>query len=47
MLKLSLPTRGQPLQAAGRHPRVMRVVALSGGYSRDEANRLSERQHGA
>lgn len=39
MLKLSLPENGNQYQALVEHPRVMRVVALSGGYSRDEANR--------
>ncbi len=39
MLKLTLPTvPGFYTELAG-HPRVLRVVALSGGYSRDEANR--------
>ncbi|MCB0892682.1 MAG: class I fructose-bisphosphate aldolase, partial [Propionibacteriaceae bacterium] len=28
------------------HPSVLRVVALSGGYSRDEANRLLAQNHG-
>jgi fructose-bisphosphate aldolase class I len=28
------------------HPNVLRVVALSGGYSREEANRLLSRNHG-
>jgi len=39
MLKLSLPEKGNQYQSLIEHPRVMRVVALSGGYSRDEANR--------
>ncbi|MGB0438954.1 MAG: fructose bisphosphate aldolase [Paracoccaceae bacterium] len=38
MLKLSLPTEANAYQALIDHPNVMRVVALSGGYSRDEAN---------
>jgi fructose-bisphosphate aldolase class I len=29
-----------------KHPRVLKVVALSGGYSRDEANKRLARQHG-
>ena len=29
-----------------RHPRVARVVALSGGYTREEANRRLRRNHG-
>ncbi|MEM9795810.1 MAG: fructose bisphosphate aldolase [Pseudomonadota bacterium] len=39
MLKLTLPEVGGFYQALIDHPRVMRVVALSGGYSRQEANR--------
>ena len=43
MLKLTLPETANHYRALTQHPRVMRVVALSGGYSRDEANRrLSE-----
>jgi fructose-bisphosphate aldolase, class I len=40
MLKLSLPTVANLYRPLITHPKVMRVVALSGGYSRDEANRL-------
>jgi len=39
MLKLSLPTKANLYKPLVDHPRVMRVVALSGGYSREEANR--------
>ena len=43
MLKLSLPETANHYKPLVDHPRVMRVVALSGGYSREEANRrLSE-----
>ena len=38
MLKLSLPTKANQYQSLINDPRVMRVVALSGGYSREEAN---------
>ena len=38
MLKLSLPTKANQYKPLIDDPRVMRVVALSGGYSRDEAN---------
>ncbi|KCV81884.1 fructose-1,6-bisphosphate aldolase [Actibacterium atlanticum] len=38
MLKLTLPTKANLYQPLIDHPRVMRVVALSGGYSRDDAN---------
>lgn len=40
MLKLSLPTKANLYKPLIDDPRVMRVVALSGGYSREEANRL-------
>lgn len=38
MLKLTLPEKAGLHQPCQDHPRVVRVVALSGGYSRDEAN---------
>lgn len=38
MLKLSLPSEANFYRPLIQHPRVMRVVALSGGYSRQEAN---------
>ncbi|MBT8460540.1 MAG: fructose bisphosphate aldolase [Boseongicola sp.] len=40
MLKLSLPTVANFYAPLIAHPKVMRVVALSGGYARDEANSL-------
>jgi fructose-bisphosphate aldolase class I len=40
MLKLSIPTVANLYKELTEHPRVVRVVALSGGYSRDEANKL-------
>ena len=40
MLKLTLPTKTNLYLPLVKHPRVMRVVALSGGYSRDEANKI-------
>ena len=40
MLKLSLPSEANFYKPLIDHPKVMRVVALSGGYSRDEANAL-------
>jgi fructose-bisphosphate aldolase class I len=40
MLKLTLPTAANHYKPLVDHPKVMRVVALSGGYSRDEANAL-------
>jgi len=43
MLKLTLPEATNQYKPLIDHPRVMRVVALSGGYNRDEANaRLSK-----
>ena len=38
MLKLSLPEKANQYKSLCEHPRVMRVVALSGGYSRQDAN---------
>ncbi|MER2057992.1 MAG: fructose bisphosphate aldolase [Niallia sp.] len=38
MLKLSIPTVANTYKELTLHPRVVRVVALSGGYSREEAN---------
>ncbi len=38
MLKLTLPETANHYQALVAHPGVMRIVALSGGYSRTEAN---------
>jgi fructose-bisphosphate aldolase class I len=39
MLKLSIPAEPNLFQPLVEHPRVLRVVALSGGFSRDEACR--------
>ncbi|MBU3020890.1 fructose bisphosphate aldolase [Aestuariibacter sp. A3R04] len=38
MLKLTLPSEGNFYKALVDHPKVIKVVALSGGYSRDDAN---------
>ncbi len=46
MLKLSLPTVDNHYKPLIDHPKVMRVVALSGGYSRDEANAILARNTG-
>ncbi|TAK54898.1 MAG: fructose bisphosphate aldolase, partial [Gammaproteobacteria bacterium] len=46
MLKLTLPEQDNLYAACIAHPRVLRVVALSGGYSREEANRRLARQRG-
>lgn len=40
MLKLTLPSKSNLYHAVAAHPRVLRVVALSGGYSTDEACEL-------
>jgi fructose-bisphosphate aldolase, class I len=46
MLKLTLPEQDNFYAACVSHPKVVRVVALSGGYTRDEANRRLRRNHG-
>lgn len=46
MLKLSIPSVDNFYDELIKHPRVLRVVALSGGYERDEANALLARNHG-
>jgi fructose-bisphosphate aldolase class I len=46
MLKLSIPTVDDFYRPLIEHPNVVRVVALSGGYSRDEANARLSRNHG-
>src|SRR5690625_2078907 len=38
MLKLTIPTKANTYTELIKHPNVIRVVALSGGYSRDLAN---------
>ena len=46
MFKLTLPEEDNFYQAFVNHPKVLRVVALSGGYSRDEANARTSRNNG-
>ena len=46
MLKLTLPETPDHYADLVAHPRVMRVVALSGGYSREEANARLAKNHG-
>jgi fructose-bisphosphate aldolase, class I len=46
MLKLTLPDEDNFYSEFVEHPRVLRVVALSGGYSREEANERLARNHG-
>lgn len=46
MLKLTLPEVDNFYADLTKHPRVLKVVALSGGYSRDEANKRLAKQNG-
>ncbi|NQW68450.1 MAG: fructose bisphosphate aldolase [Acidimicrobiaceae bacterium] len=46
MLKLTLPDTANFYAELVRHPSVLRVVALSGGYSRDIANKKLGENHG-
>jgi fructose-bisphosphate aldolase class I len=46
MLKLTIPSVEDFYADLVKHPKVLRVVALSGGYSREEANTLLARNHG-
>jgi fructose-bisphosphate aldolase class I len=45
MLKLTLPERDDLYADLVEHPRVLKVVALSGGYSREEGNNRLRRNH--
>ena len=46
MLKLTLPEQDNFYSEFVKHPKVVRVVALSGGYTREEANNRLRRNHG-
>jgi fructose-bisphosphate aldolase class I len=46
MLKLTLPEEDGFYSSLVAHPRVLRVVALSGGYTREEADARLARNHG-
>lgn len=46
MLKLTIPTATNLYKELVDHPMVLRVVALSGGYTRDEANEKLKRNDG-
>lgn len=46
MLKLTLPEKVDFYTDFVKHPRVLKVVALSGGYSRDEADERLRKNHG-
>ena len=46
MLKLTIPEKDDFYKSLIEHPKVLKVVALSGGYSRDDANARLARNHG-
>jgi fructose-bisphosphate aldolase class I len=46
MLKLTIPDQDDFYLDCIRHPKVLRVVALSGGYTRDQANDRLRKNHG-
>jgi fructose-bisphosphate aldolase, class I len=46
MLKLTLPEQGDFYADCVSHPNVLKVVALSGGYTREEGNNRLRRNHG-
>lgn len=46
MLKLTLPTVENFYEEFTKHPRVVRVVALSGGYSKEKANDILSKNKG-
>jgi fructose-bisphosphate aldolase, class I len=46
LLKLTLPDQDDFYSDCVNHPSVIRVLALSGGYSREEANNRLRRNHG-
>jgi len=46
MLKLTLPDKPDFYMDFVKHPKVLKVVALSGGYSRDEADERLRKNHG-
>lgn len=46
MFKLSIPSEDDFYAELMEYPHVVRVVALSGGYSREEANELLAKNHG-
>jgi fructose-bisphosphate aldolase class I len=46
MLKLTLPDKDDLYAEFVKHPRVVRVVALSGGYTQEEGNERLRRNHG-
>ena len=46
MIKVSIPTKDNLYRPLIEHPKVMRVVALSGGYEREDANERLSRNEG-
>ncbi len=46
MLKLTLPEEANFYSSLIQHPNILKVVALSGGYARDDANQRLAQNHG-
>ncbi len=46
MIKVTIPSKDNAYAPLVEHPKCMRVVALSGGYPREEANERLSRQTG-
>jgi len=46
MLKVTLPEKDDFYAEFVSHPKVVRVLALSGGYTREEGNERLQRNHG-
>jgi fructose-bisphosphate aldolase class I len=46
MLKLTIPTKADFFLPLVKHPKIVRVVALSGGYTRSDACKLLAQNHG-
>ena len=46
MLKLTIPTESNLYEELTKHSKIIRVVALSGGYSREHANELLAKNRG-
>ncbi len=46
MLKITLPDKDDLYAELVSHPKVVRVVALSGGYTREDGNKRLRRNHG-
>lgn len=46
LFKLTIPTKANLFDPLAKYPQVVRMLALSGGYTREEANRLLAQNHG-